>query len=84
MSNSKKYDYRVAKNRKNWKAEIIRQVTSRKTAVSKRKTGFATETEAKDWAENELKAFIENLSKRNVRRAKQRELRNEKTEDDSE
>lgn len=83
MATGKKYDYRVAKNRKNWKAEIIRQVTSRKTVVSKRKTGFATESEAKQWAETELKSFIENLSKRNERRAKQRELRNEKNEDDS-
>ena len=77
MSTSKKYSYRIAKNRKNWKAEIIRQVTSRKTVVSKRKTGFTTETEAKEWAENELQSFIASLSERNERRAKQRELRNE-------
>ena len=83
MGNGKKYDYRIAKNRKNWKAEIIRQVTSRKTVVSKRKTGFLTEAEAKNWAENELQSFIENLSKRNERRAKQRERRNEKDEDKS-
>ncbi len=80
MTQGKKYNYRIAKNRKNWKAEIVRQVTSRKTVVSKRKTGFTTESEAKEWAEKELTSFIENQSEKNERRAKQRVLRNEKDE----
>jgi len=80
MATGKKYNYRIAKNRKNWKAEITRQVTSRKTVVSKRQTGFETEQEAQEWAENELKLFIENHQERNKRHAKQRELRDEKAE----
>ncbi len=77
MVNPRKYSYRVAKNRKNWKVEIVRQATARKTIVSKRKTGFETELEATQWAEKELKAFIENQQERNKRRAKQRELRDD-------
>ena len=77
MTASKKYSYRVLKNRKNWKVEIVRQATSNKTVVSKRKTGFETESEATQWAEEELKSFIENQLERNKRRAKQRESRNE-------
>jgi len=83
MTTGKKYSYRVAKNRKNWKVEIIRQVTSRKTVVSKRKTGFETEAEAIKWAEKELKSFIENQLERNKRHAKQRVLRDEKEEQDA-
>ena len=81
MSVSKKYSYRVSKNRKNWKVEIVRQATSSKTVVSKRKTGFETEVEASQWAEEELKSFIEHQQERNKRRAKQRELRNEASDD---
>ena len=81
MSTGKKYDYRVVKNRTHWKAEIVRQVTSKKTVVSKRKTGFSTEAEATEWAEAELKLFIKYLAERNKRRAEQRELRSEKDND---
>jgi len=82
MSKGKKYDYRVLKNRNDWKVEIVRQATSSKTVVSKRQAGFATEAEAKEWAEVELKAFIENLSEKNKRHAKLRELRDEKEADE--
>ncbi len=78
MSKGKKYAYRVAKNRNNWKVEITRQVTSSRTVVSKRQAGFATEEEAKEWGEKELKSFVENLSEKNKQHGKQRELRNEK------
>lgn len=77
MSKGKKYDYRVSKNRTNWKVEIVRQATSRKSVVSKRQTGFETEAAAKEWAEKELKSFVENQLERNKRKAKQRELRDE-------
>lgn len=83
MSKGKKYDYRILKNRKDWKVEIVRQATSSKTVVSKRQTGFATEAEAKEWAETELKSFIENLAEKNKRHAKLRELRDEKEEDEA-
>lgn len=77
MSKGKKYDYRVAKNRKHWKVEIIRRATSSKTVVSKRQTGFATEAEATEWAEKELKLFLDNQAEKNKRHGKQRELRDE-------
>ena len=83
MSKGKKYDYRVAKNRKDWKVEIIRQVTSSKTVVSKRQAGFETEEEAKEWGEKELKSFAENLAEKNKRHGKQRELRDEKEADEA-
>lgn len=84
MSKGKKYDYRVVKNRNDWKVEIVRQATSSKTVVSKRQAGFATEAEAKEWGETELKSFIENLSDKNKRNAKLRELRGEKAADEAE
>ena len=82
MPKGKKYDYRVLKNRKDWKVEIVRQATSSKTVVSKRQAGFATEAEAKEWAETELKSFVENLAEKNKRHAKLRELRDEKEADE--
>lgn len=83
MSKGKKYDYRVAKNRNDWKVEITRQATSSKTVVSKRQAGFATEEEAKEWGEKELKSFAENLAEKNKRHGKQRELRDEKEADEA-
>ena len=41
-----------------WTAEITRRVTSRVTVVSKGKGGFATEAEAQEWGESEVKAFL--------------------------
>ncbi len=84
MSKVKKYDYRVAKNRKNWKAEIIRRATSSKTVVSKRQAGFSTEAEATEWAEKELKSFLDNQAEKNKRHSKQRELRDENEQEKQE
>lgn len=72
MSKGKKYDYRVIPGDAGWSAEIIRRVTARKTIVSKRQDGFATEAEAQSWGESELKSFAENLNERNKLRAKKR------------
>ena len=80
MATSKKYDYRVVKNRTKWKVEIIRRATANKTVVSKRKTGFDTEAQATEWAENELKMFLDHQAEKNKRHAKQRELRDEAEE----
>jgi len=79
MTQSKKYDYRISQNKKTWTAEIIRRVTSKRTAVSKSQDGFATEAEAKAWGEKELAAFLENLAERNKRDSAQRtEVQKEK------
>lgn len=73
MAKGKKFDFRVVQDGTSWTAEIVRQVTSRKTAVSKSQTGFTSESDAQEWGEKELKVFLENLVERNKRRNAQRE-----------
>ncbi|MDG2682468.1 DUF3622 domain-containing protein, partial [Vibrio parahaemolyticus] len=51
MSKNPKFAIRVTEKRNGWSAEITRQVTSRKTMVSKRETGFDSEEKAQAWAE---------------------------------
>jgi len=68
MTKGKKFDFRVEQDGSQWKAEIIRRVTSKKTTVSKHQGGFATEAEAQAWGENELKLFSKNLETRNKHR----------------
>ncbi|EGQ8126100.1 DUF3622 domain-containing protein [Vibrio parahaemolyticus] len=70
-----KFAVRVSEKRGGWCAEITRQVTSRKTVVSKRETGFESEELAKAWGEQELAGFIENQVVRNERKAVQRQER---------
>lgn len=71
MAKSKKYDYRVTTSETGWVAEIIRQVTSKKTVVSKSQDGFTTETEAKAWGQQELKIFVQNHAARSKSRSEQ-------------
>ncbi|GIU19582.1 DUF3622 domain-containing protein [Shewanella sp. MBTL60-007] len=80
MTQTKKYDFRVVADGATWTAQITRRQTARKIVVSKSKQGFATEAEAQAWGETELKSFLENLIKRNERKAKAREERNEAAE----
>ncbi|GAA5646378.1 DUF3622 domain-containing protein [Vibrio sp. V39_P1S14PM300] len=75
MSKSKKFAVRVSEKRGGWCAEITRQVTSRKTVVSKRETGFETEAQAQAWGEQELAGFIKNQTERNARKSAQRKAR---------
>jgi len=72
MAKGKKYDYRIVQDKKTWTAEIVRQATTKKTVVSKSQDGFATEADAKEWGEKELKVFMENLGERNKRRSEKR------------
>lgn len=76
MSESKKFTIRITEKRNGWAAEIIRQVTARRTAVSKREMGFESEELAQAWAEKELAGFIENQAKRNERKAELRKTKN--------
>ncbi len=69
MSESKKFTIKVTEKRNGWAAEIVRQVTSRRSVVSKREMGFESEAQAQAWAEKELSGFIENQTKRNERKA---------------
>ncbi|EPN4955962.1 DUF3622 domain-containing protein [Vibrio diabolicus] len=75
MSKNPKFAIRVTEKRNGWSAEITRQVTSRKTVVSKRETGFDSEEKALAWAEQELAGFIQNQVVRNERKAAQRQER---------
>jgi hypothetical protein len=72
MTQSKKYTYRVEQDGANWTVDIIRRVTSRTAVVSKTQAGFATEAEAKNWGESEVKAFLikTNLGEQEKRRGK--------------
>lgn len=70
MAKAKKYEYRVVQDNNSWAAEIVRRVTSSKTVVSKSHTGFATESDAQEWGQRELKLFLQKLSERNENRAK--------------
>ncbi len=72
MSSSKKFSYKVVEKRSGWTAEIVRQVSAKRSVVSKREMGFETEAEAVAWAEKELPAFIALQAERNKRKAEQR------------
>ncbi|ANS86159.1 DUF3622 domain-containing protein [Vibrio scophthalmi] len=80
MSKNKKFAIRVSEKRTGWTAEITRQVTSRKTVVSKREAGFESEELAQAWAEKELLGFVKNQAERNERKGQQRVERNERQE----
>lgn len=80
MSDNKKFTVKVTEKKNGWAAEIVRQVTSRKTVVSKREMGFETEAQAQAWAEKELVGFIENQAKRNERKALARKEKQEQTD----
>lgn len=73
MSDSKKYTVRTIEKRNGWCAEIVRQVTSRRTTVSKREMGFNSEAEAQAWGEKELDTFIRNQAERNKRKSAERQ-----------
>lgn len=73
MTQSKKYDYQITQDNAGWTTKIIRQVTSKKTVVSKRQDGFTTESEAQEWGREEMKGFLNNLNERNKRRSKPQE-----------
>ncbi len=73
MSKSKKYSYQVTKESDTcWSASIIRQVSSKKTNVSKTQSDFKTEEEATIWAKAELTAFEEIQNTQNSRKNEQR------------
>ena len=71
MTKVKKYDYRVVQGNAGWKTEIIRRASSKKTVISKSQDGFATESEAQDWGQRELKSLLETLAERNRQRSNQ-------------
>jgi len=70
MSKGKKYNYQIIQDKTSWTVEIRRQVTSKKTVVSKSQDGFSSEADAQAWGESELESFIKKLNQRNKQRSK--------------
>ncbi len=70
MAKGKKYDFNVVQTNDTWTAEIVRQITSKKTVISKSQDGFSSEAEAQAWGETELKGFLQHQIERNKRRVK--------------
>ncbi|MBD1575144.1 MULTISPECIES: DUF3622 domain-containing protein [Vibrio] len=66
---SNKYSFQLVEKRNGWSAEIVRQITSRRTIISKRQLGFETEAEATQWAEKELVEFQKIQTERNKRKS---------------
>ncbi|OBT14026.1 hypothetical protein A9264_02535 [Vibrio sp. UCD-FRSSP16_10] len=72
MSDNKKFTVRTIEKRNGWCAEIVRQISSRRTTVSKREMGFESEEQAQAWGEKELEVFVKNLAERNKRKSAER------------
>lgn len=72
MTQSKKYSCRVSQDGATWTAEIVRRASSKKSIVTKKQAGFASEAEAQTWGESEVTGFLKKLneSESNKRRAK--------------
>ena len=77
MANSKKYSYQLEQTDALWTAQIIRKASSKLFIVSKEQVGFATEAEAKEWAEKTLLEFTSTLSSSNQRHGDQRKSNEE-------
>lgn len=80
MAQQNKFDFRVTQNDEQWDAEITRRVSARRTTVSKRKKGFASEALATEWAKEALAGFLENQQQSNKRKSERRATRNELAE----
>lgn len=71
MTANKKYSYQLSQDSESgqWRAEISRRATAKRTVVSKAQEGFASEAQAKEWAEATLLEFIA-INERNKRKTK--------------
>lgn len=77
MSQKNKFDFRINQVGEQWDAEITRRVSARRTSVSKRKKGFASEALATEWAKEALEEFLKNQQESNKRKSERRATRNE-------
>lgn len=68
MNANKKYALHVTQQESQWSATITRQVTSRKTHVSKCETGFESEQAAQAWGEEQLAVFAKAQAGHNARK----------------
>lgn len=74
MTKNTKYAAHIGQDGSSWNAQITRQVTSRKTIVSKKQGGFPSEAGARTWAEQQLAEYTNTQSKRNERHGQQRKM----------
>lgn len=70
---SKKYQTNIKKSGETWTAQVTRQITSRKTHVSKEQTGFTSEADANEWANARLSEFVSTQHSANKRQGSARE-----------
>lgn len=72
MASENKYGIRIVQEENIWTADITRRASRKELIVSKSQSGFASEAEAQSWADEELKAFVENQGERNKRHNEKR------------
>ncbi len=79
----KKYQSEIRREGNCWTARITRQITSRKSIVSKQQNGFINEMEAQEWASTNLTKFIDTQknanSRQSVNRKEQAELKRQRS-----
>lgn len=69
---SKKYQSEILQDGDSWTARITRQVTSRKSLVSKQQEAFTSEAEAQAWVETNMAEFISTQKNANSRQGSSR------------
>ena len=67
MAKNNKYQINLLQTESTWQAQILRQITSKKTKITKQQADFTSESEAEKWAETELKKLIETQVQNNQR-----------------
>lgn len=72
MTQNKKYNSEISKEKSRWKAEIIRRASAKKNIVSKSQADFKTKKEATAWAQEQLASFTTTQSEQNKRRSEKR------------
>ena len=73
MPKSNKYSALIEAIDNTWRAQIVRQASSRKVVVSKSQDGFSTEAEAQAWAEKHLQEFTRIQQESNKRHSEKRQ-----------
>lgn len=79
MKQTKKFAFHLIQEGDSWSVEIIRRVTAKKTRVSKRQNGFASQQEAEQWGQSEVETFIRNM---NLNAQKKRRAKNNEQDED--
>jgi len=79
----KKYQSEILQEGDRWTARITRQITSRKSIVSKQQGEFMSETEAQEWVQTNLAKFVDTQknanSRQSVNRKEQEEVKRQRS-----